>query len=65
MIRALAIHLLKCMAEAEIDAFECSPALKGGVNHYRNKWVSYFLNDPLKKSHSMRFSASNDSFYYD
>ena len=33
MIRALAIHLLKCVAEAEIDAFKCISALKSGVSH--------------------------------
>ena len=34
MIRALAIHLLKCMAQAEIDAFKCISALKSGVSHF-------------------------------
>ena len=33
-IRALAIHLLKCMAEAEIDAFKRISALKSGVGHF-------------------------------
>ena len=35
-IRALAIHLLKCVAEAEIDAFKCIFALKSGVSHFYN-----------------------------
>ena len=34
-IRAL-IHLLKCVAEAEIDAFKCISALKSGVSHFYN-----------------------------
>ena len=33
-IRALAIHLLKCMAEAEIDALKRISALKSGVSHF-------------------------------
>ena len=33
-IRALAIHLLKCVAEAEIDAFMYISALKSGVSHF-------------------------------
>ena len=33
-IRALAIHLLKCVAEAEIDAFSHISALKSGVSHF-------------------------------
>ena len=36
-IRALAIHLLKCVAEAEIDAFRYISALKSGVSHFRNR----------------------------
>ena len=32
--RALAIHLLKCVVEAEIDAFKCISALKSGVSHF-------------------------------
>ena len=35
-IRALAIHLLKCMAEAEIDAFSHISALKSGDSHFYN-----------------------------
>ena len=35
-IQALAIHLLKCMAEAEIDAFSHISALKSGVSHFYN-----------------------------
>ena len=33
-IQALAIHLLKCMAEAEIGAFGHISALKSGVSHF-------------------------------
>ena len=33
IIWALAIYLLKCVAEAEIDAFKCISALKSGVSH--------------------------------
>ena len=33
ILSALAIHLLKCVAEAEIDAFKCISALKSGVSH--------------------------------
>ena len=33
-IRALAVHLLKCVAEAEIDAFKRISAFQSGVSHY-------------------------------
>ena len=41
-IRALAIHLLKCVAEAEIDTFKHTSALKSGVSHVRTLGILFF-----------------------
>ena len=48
-VSALAIHLQKCVAKAEIYVFRRTSALKSGVSHLNRvlKWVK-ILRGPLK-----------------